>query len=394
MLNGVHCRGEGSGCPVANPPLPGSGAPAGYQDYYLRDDGNGAFTATAHRSQRRLAQLSSRNSTSPSPAPRPTCATSSSPPAPRSPPKRPNSRSCESGGPNLYEWSGGALRLVNLLEGDSQGSPDAHLAAQARRDLNRRAARLLQRRRRGLPLSARRRSGRQAASPQDPGATFQTATADGSIAFYRDGGELYRYHALAGSSEPIAAGVNGVLGASADGSTVYFQDAAGLERWHEGTTDDGRPRRRSRPAQRLPAGHRHRPPLRRRRDPALPLQGEASAAMTTTTRAAASPTPRSSSTKPRVGEGGPCAASPATRPASARSAPRPSPARSQTATGDSRSDRHRLLQAPRPLRRAPTASSSTPPTPSSRSTPTTPPTSISGRPREPAAAPRPAAASA
>src|SRR6478735_1969746 len=38
LLNGVHCRGEGSGCPVANPPLPGSGAPLGYQDYYLRNN--------------------------------------------------------------------------------------------------------------------------------------------------------------------------------------------------------------------------------------------------------------------------------------------------------------------------------------------------------------------
>ena len=45
MLNGEHCRGSGSGCPVENPPLPGSGAPVGYQDYYLRDDETGAYTA-------------------------------------------------------------------------------------------------------------------------------------------------------------------------------------------------------------------------------------------------------------------------------------------------------------------------------------------------------------
>ncbi len=45
LLNGVHCRGEGTDCPVANPPLPGTGAPAGYQDYYLRDNENGSFSA-------------------------------------------------------------------------------------------------------------------------------------------------------------------------------------------------------------------------------------------------------------------------------------------------------------------------------------------------------------
>src|SRR5436305_2921763 len=40
MLNGDRCRTEASGCPVANPPLPGTDAPAGYQDYYLREGGS------------------------------------------------------------------------------------------------------------------------------------------------------------------------------------------------------------------------------------------------------------------------------------------------------------------------------------------------------------------
>src|SRR5215203_601053 len=43
LLNGDHCRGEASGCAVANPPLPGTDAPAGYQNYYLRE--GGAFEA-------------------------------------------------------------------------------------------------------------------------------------------------------------------------------------------------------------------------------------------------------------------------------------------------------------------------------------------------------------
>ena len=39
LLNGNHCRGDASGCAVANPPLTGTDAPAGYQNYYLREGG-------------------------------------------------------------------------------------------------------------------------------------------------------------------------------------------------------------------------------------------------------------------------------------------------------------------------------------------------------------------
>ena len=43
LSNGERCRGQAGGpCPVANPPLPGSEAPAGYRDYYLRT-GSGSF---------------------------------------------------------------------------------------------------------------------------------------------------------------------------------------------------------------------------------------------------------------------------------------------------------------------------------------------------------------
>src|SRR5215218_1504295 len=36
LLNGLRCRSEKGACPVANPPLPGTDAPTGYQNYYLR----------------------------------------------------------------------------------------------------------------------------------------------------------------------------------------------------------------------------------------------------------------------------------------------------------------------------------------------------------------------
>ena len=45
LLNGEHCRGESGDCAVANPPLAGTGAPAGYQNYYLRESATASLTA-------------------------------------------------------------------------------------------------------------------------------------------------------------------------------------------------------------------------------------------------------------------------------------------------------------------------------------------------------------
>ena len=49
VSNGRRCRSSAPTCPVANPPLPGSGAPAGYRNYYLRDK---APTAPSRRCSR------------------------------------------------------------------------------------------------------------------------------------------------------------------------------------------------------------------------------------------------------------------------------------------------------------------------------------------------------
>src|SRR6185312_9914602 len=38
---------------------------------------------------------------------------------------------CDPSKPNLYEWSGGGLTLINLLPGESTGTPGASLAAQS-----------------------------------------------------------------------------------------------------------------------------------------------------------------------------------------------------------------------------------------------------------------------
>jgi hypothetical protein len=235
MLNGVHCRGDGSGCPVANPPLPGSGAPAGYQNYYLREDEGNGFTAVLNSANDSGLGLSASEFNLALAGASPdlahvvlsTCAKLTA--------EANEQPDCESGGPNLYEWSGGALRLVNLLEGSSQGSSDAHLAAQSGA-ISSDGQRVYFND--GEEAFLYLREGAAGAKPvsADPGASFQTATPDGSTAFYAKGTELLRYHAAAGTSEPIATGVLGVLGASESGSRVYYAIAAGIFSWDGGTT--------------------------------------------------------------------------------------------------------------------------------------------------------------
>ena len=88
------------------------------------------------------------------------------------------------------------------------------------------------------PLYLREGSGLTKLLPETEGggASFQIAAANGTIAFFINGGTLFRYGSESEASTAIATGVKGVLGASADGSYVYYQDASGLEQWHDGTT--------------------------------------------------------------------------------------------------------------------------------------------------------------
>ncbi len=81
------------------------------------------------------------------------------------------------------------------------------------------------------------------AKPRKPGSLaeggeFQNATPDGSLAFYTKAGHLERYDAGTKTSEPIATGVKGVLGASEDGSYLYYASATGLFLSHEGTSTE------------------------------------------------------------------------------------------------------------------------------------------------------------
>ena len=239
MLNGIHCRGEGTNCPVANPPLPGSEAPNGYQDYYLRDDQGGAYTALVTTKDAPSLDLNSSQfnvsfsgassdlrhvilSTCAKLTPNATEVTGSD--------------GCNPEDQNLYEYSSGQLSLINLLPGQTQGTPGAQLGAQGGA-VSADGSRVYFTD--GGHLYLREGSStKQLDESLGTGGRFETATPDGQVAFFtteEGSGEehLYRYR-IGGSPESIAAKVRGVLGASEDGSSIYFQDAVGLKQWHEG----------------------------------------------------------------------------------------------------------------------------------------------------------------
>jgi hypothetical protein len=236
MSNGIRCRDGGSECPVANPPLPGSGAPAGYRDYYLRSTngfaalltsallapagplslGPDEFEVALASASADLAHvvLSS-------------CAALSADAS-----EVPAAGGCDESRQNLYEWSGGAPVALNLLPGQSSTSPGAALAAPAGA-ISADGQRVYFTEAEGGAIYLREAAGQTKLLPETTagGATFQVASANGRIAYYTVGGVLRRYDAATEAATPIASAVSGVLGASADGSVVYFQDEGGLKRW-------------------------------------------------------------------------------------------------------------------------------------------------------------------
>ena len=230
VLNGKHCREqEPTSCLVANPPLTGTEAPPGYQDYYLRNDETGAFSAL-------VTQANSPSLTgSPdwfdlalagaSPDLRhvilSTCAKLTTEAI-----EVAGLEGCDPTRPNLYEYAEGRLKLINTSPGAKLAAQGGAVSPDGQRVYFTEAGKLWL------------REGATAPQELDEGAEFQTASANGALAFYTNAGHLYRYDAGAHSSTDLtpSGGVEGVLGASEDGSTVYFQDAAGLEQWREGAT--------------------------------------------------------------------------------------------------------------------------------------------------------------
>jgi hypothetical protein len=234
LSNGRRCRGEASQCPVANLPLPGSGAPAGYRNYYLRDS-SGAFEAllgaadlagvgadlfevafagaTPDLSQVVLSSC--------------TALTANAIEAPGV------GGECDPESQNLYRRDSQGLSLINLKPAQSVGIPGAILAAQGAGALSPSRAYFY------LEGNLYLREGAQTLQVNPGGGgTFQLASADGSLAFFTASEHLYRYEASAAAPADLTpgGGVQGVLGASADGSYLYYLTAAGLYLRHGETT--------------------------------------------------------------------------------------------------------------------------------------------------------------
>ena len=125
---------------------------------------------------------------------------------------------CDPAQTNLYEYSEGQLSLVNLLPGKTVGTTGATLAAPGG-SVSTDGSRIYFTDAGNLYL-------REAAATNQldetlgGGGEFQTATPNGSIAFYTKEEKLYSYGATSHSLTDLtpSGGVIGVLGASEDGS--------------------------------------------------------------------------------------------------------------------------------------------------------------------------------
>lgn len=141
----------------------------------------------------------------------------------------PGSGGCDPAHPNLYLWSSGSpLHLLNLLPGDPEGTPGATLAAPAGA-VSSGGDRVYF----TLDGDLYLREGEQTVQLDaglGGGGQFETASREGSLAFFSRAGHLYRYRAPSGALEDLtpAGGLLGVFGASAEGSRVYYQTTAGI----------------------------------------------------------------------------------------------------------------------------------------------------------------------
>ncbi|HEX3361271.1 MAG TPA: hypothetical protein VHS74_09800 [Solirubrobacterales bacterium] len=229
LLSGRHCRSVGTDCPVANPPLAGTDAPAGYQNYYLRQAsgfealvGTGDVAATALQP----AQFELRFAGA-SPDLGHVILESCAALTPTAT-ETVLGEGCDPGKPNLYEWSvGSGLTLVNSLPGAELAAQGAAVSADGGRvywknleDGN-------------LYLREGAQT-KQVDGAVGGGGTFETASANGAVAFFTKAGTLYRYDAQSATSAPLAAEVTGVLGVSEDGSYLYYLATTGLYLWHGG----------------------------------------------------------------------------------------------------------------------------------------------------------------
>jgi hypothetical protein len=237
LLNGRHCRDGGSDCPVANPPLPGTAAPAGFQNYYLLEGGGfsavvggGDLTHSSLQASQFFFTLVGAGDDLHH------LVFASCGALTFSAVEVPDAGGCDPAATNLYAWDGSDLRQVNLLPGAAVGTTGAALAAPMgaiSADGNRVYFYL------GGDLYLREgESTVQVDEAAAGGGTFQTAAADGSVAYFTRGDHLWRFLAATGEATDLTPSgeVEGVVGASADGDVVYYLSLTGLQRWQGGSS--------------------------------------------------------------------------------------------------------------------------------------------------------------
>jgi hypothetical protein len=230
LSNGERCRGDASGeCPVANPPIAGSGAPAGYRNYYQRMS-SGAFRALLTAAGLSHTSLGPEGFEMRLVAATPDLARvvlSSCAALAANAVEVAAAGGCNSADQNLYEWSGGSLSLINLLPGELTGTPGATVAA-ASGAVSADGSRVYF----SIGSTVYLREGavtKVVLESAEPSA-FQVASTDGGVAYLVDAGVLYRYDAAPGTLTAMTAGpgVEGVLGISSDGSVVYYAESAAV----------------------------------------------------------------------------------------------------------------------------------------------------------------------
>jgi hypothetical protein len=231
LLNGLHCRAEEGDCPVANPPLDGTDAPPGYQNYYLREDGGfEALVGTADVTTLKYGpSYFDLDFAGASPdlghVVVSTCGSLAAGAT-----EVLLGEGCDPAKPNLYEWSSAdGLTLVNTV-------PGAALAAEATA-VSSDGSRIYWRNLNNSNLYLRQGpSSKQVDAAAGGGGTFQMATPDGAVAFFVKSGHIWRYDAAADSAIDITplGGVVGMLGAADDGNSVYYVNAAGIYLWNGG----------------------------------------------------------------------------------------------------------------------------------------------------------------
>lgn len=223
LSNGERCRGvTAGGCPVANPPLPGSGAPAGYRNYYRRN-GAGEFESLLTAADLSHTDLGPDEfelrlvSATPDLAHVvvSSCAALTADATEVAAPG-----GCDPAEQNLYEWSGGALSLINVLPNETVGTPGAEIGAPSGA-VSTDGSRVYFTSREGIYL---REGSTTKVVIEAPEAKFEGAGADGGFAYILVAGHLDRYRASDGNLFPLTlgTGVEGVLGVSSDGTRAYY----------------------------------------------------------------------------------------------------------------------------------------------------------------------------